>query len=105
MVKAIINKGAAALKAVVGIWDGGLTQEAFTEDNNEEPMDLMDGMVDDGHVPTGVVDDSDSMGTLTSTAGESLPQKEGHGRWKKISNKQFANFIHHDDNDDSDFEL
>ena len=40
VVKAIINEGAAALKAVVGIWDGGLTWEAFTEDNNEELMDL-----------------------------------------------------------------
>ena len=68
-------------------------------------MDLIDGMVDNGHVPTGVIDDSDGMGTRTNTASENLPQKEGRGRCKKISNKQFANFIHHDDNEDLDFEL
>ena len=98
VVKAIVNKGAAALKAAVGIReDGGLVWEAFAEDNNEEPMDLINGMVDDGQ--------GDGMGTCTNTAGENLPQKEGRGRRKKISNKQFANFICHDDNEDSDFEL
>jgi hypothetical protein len=106
VVKAVVNEGATALKAVVGIWeDGGLAREAFAEDDNEEPVDLIDGMVDDGHVPTGVVDDSDGMGTRTNAAGENLPQNEGRGRRKKISNKQFANFIRHDDNEDSDFEL
>ena|SRR5271168_2611146 len=42
-----------------------------------------------------VIDDSDGMGTHTNTAGENLPQKEGCGRHKKISNKQFGNLIRH----------
>lgn len=106
VVRAVVNEGAAALKAAVGIReDGGLVREAFAEDDNEEPADLIDGMVDNQlGVHTGV--DSDShMGTRTNTAGENNLQKEGRGRRKKTSNKQFSNFIRHDDNEDSDIDM
>jgi hypothetical protein len=106
MVKAVIDEGTAMLK-VVGIReDGGLVREAFAEDDNKEPADLIDGpeMVDEKHgVHTCVIDGS-HPGTHTNTADNS-PEQQGRGRRKKMCNKHFANFIRHNDNKDLDIEM
>jgi hypothetical protein len=105
VVKAVVDEGTAALKAVGIREDGGLVREAFAEDDNEAPADLIDGMVDKKQrIHTGDIDGS-HLGTRTNTAADNSPEHQGHGRRKKISNKQFANFIRHDDNEDSDIEM
>ena len=64
-------------------------------------------MADNQHklgVYTGVANDS-YLGTSRNTgAMESGPEQQGHGRRKRVSNRQFTNFSHHNDNEDSDVE-
>ena len=70
-------------------------------------MDLINGIVDKKqgiHTASGDIDGS-HLGTRTNTTADNSPEHQGHGRRKKISNKQFANFIRHDDNEDSDIEM
>ena len=112
VVKAVISEGAVVLKAVGIREDGGLVQEAFAEDGDneephwQEPADLNgSGKVDKKlGVHTGDIDSS-HLDTRTNTATNNFPEQQGRGRRKKVSNKQFANFIRHDDNEDSDIEI
>ena len=103
VVKAVVDKHVAVLKTV-GIWkDGSLVQEMLAEDNNEEPGDLIDGM--DQTVVNKVHNSHAQMHAHTNVTIGNLPEEQGHGRRIKISNKQFANFICHDDNEHSDVEV
>ena len=103
VVKAVVDEGSAVQKAVGIREDGGLVRDVFAEDDsNEEPQevpaDLIGGKVDEKH---GAIDGSHTD-ARTNTA---TPEQQGRGRRKKVSNKQFTNFIRHDDNEDSDIEM
>ena len=119
VIRAIIDEGTAVLKVVGTQEDGGLVQEALAEDNGkepivketfaedtgEEPVDFIDAMVDNKlGVHTGVADDSYPGASRNTGTAESQPEQQGCGRWKRVSNRQFMNFIHHNNNKDSDAE-
>ena len=61
-------------------------------------------MADNWHklrVHTGVADDL-YLGALRNTSAvKSQPRQQGCGRHKRVSNRQFTNFIHHNDIEDS----
>ena len=119
VIRAVVDEGTVALRAVGTREDGGLVQEALAEDDNEEPVfqgefaedkceePIIDAMADNWHklgVHTGVANDS-YLGTSRNTgAMESGPEQQGRGRCKRVSNRQFTNFIHHNDNEDSNVE-
>ena len=83
--------------------DRGLVWETLAEDDNEEPVGLINGV--DRAVANQVHNSRAQMHAHTNVPIENLPEEQGRGRMKKISNKQFANFICHDDNEDSDIEM
>lgn len=103
VVKAVVDKHAAVLKTVGIREDGGLVRETLAEDNNEEPGDLIDGM--DQTVANKVHNSRAQMRAHTNVTIGNLPEEQGRGRRIKISNKQFANFIRHDDDEHSDVEV
>ncbi|KAF8805765.1 hypothetical protein BYT27DRAFT_7103779, partial [Phlegmacium glaucopus] len=93
VVKAVVDKSSAALKAVGIQEDRGLMRETLAEDDNEAPADLFDGWADESHETQTGVRRSSHVGTRTNAAGENLPQ--GCGQRKNISNKQFTSSIHY----------
>ena len=119
VIRAVVDEGTVALRVVGTQEDGGLVQEALAEDDNEEPVfqgefaedkceePVIDAMADNRHklgVHTGIANDSYPGTSRNTGAVESGPEQQGRGRRKRVSNRQFTNFICHNDNKDSDVE-
>ena len=86
VVKAVVDERAAVqnLKTMGGEdSDRGLVQEMLTEDDNEEPVGLIDGA--DRAVANQVHNSHAQKHAHTNVPIENLPE-QGHGRRKKISN-------------------
>ena len=119
VIRAIVDEGTVALRVVGTREDGGLVQEALAKDDNEEPVlqgefakdkgeePVIDAMADNRHklrVHTGIANDSYPGTSRNTGAVESGPEQQGRGRRKRVSNRQFTNFICHNNNEDSDVE-
>ena len=99
VIRAVVDKGTVALRAVGTREDGGLVQEALAEDDNKEPIfqgafakdkgeePIIDAMADNWHelrVHTGVANDSYPGTSRNTGAMESGPEQQGHSRHKRF---------------------